>query len=128
MTNEDIDDAVEGKAARETRLSILRARRDRVLDKGVKVEIGGSEYRCTTDETSRARLDQAALDADRSGDGWSHRWKTRDGWVELDADSLEEVRAAVAGHVAAVFARYEELEAEIMGADEPEQVALDGWP
>jgi len=128
MTNEDIDDAVEGKAARETRLSILRARRDRVLDKGVKVEIGGSEYRFTTDETSRARLDQAALDADRSDDGWSYRWKTRDGWVELDADSLEEVRAAVAEHVAAVFARYEELEAEITGADEPEQVALDGWP
>lgn len=125
---EAVDEIEEGKSARDSRLALLRFRRDRALAQGVTVEIGGEAYRFTSDDTSRARLDQAALDAQQSASGWSRRWRTIDGWVALDVDAVEAARSAVVSCMEAVFQRYEELEAEIQSADNPEQIALDGWP
>lgn len=111
----------------------IRVIRDRVIADGITVTIGGTDYTLAMDERTVARVDQAALDAERRPDGWRKRWHMGGGnWVELDAERIEAIRAAGADHIEAAFNRHEALEAEIRKADSLEALAAiaitDGWP
>jgi len=128
MANDELDE--QHDSGREARVIQARQRRDRELARGVTLTLGGTEYRFSTSERSRALIDQAALDAQQRSDGWSKMWLTGDEQVvKLDATQMEQVRQAVADHVEACFANCETLVSQIKQASDPLDVDIGaGWP
>jgi Domain of unknown function (DUF4376) len=93
-----------------------------------EVEAGGTEWggvKIATDDRSKMLLmgakSAALLDPD-----FSVRWKTENGWVTLTAEPMIAVADAVTAHVAACFAREEQIAAMVDAvADEASLVGIE---
>lgn len=111
----------------------IKQRRDEAIQGGITVDIGGTSYQFPMDDHTIARVDQAALDAERRPDGWQKRWHLGSGqWVSLDATQIETIRSTGADHVEAAFNRHEALQGEIDAATTLQELAdvniESGWP
>ena len=128
--------AIEKKAFAPFAQKLQRQARDRhaeALESGVRVELSGKEFNIGTDDTSLARISQAAFDASVKPDGWEKHWRVAEGeWVAIGKDDIQAMHDAAAAHVEACFRRLEEIEIQLAGAETVEDLAeVDvraGWP
>ena len=80
-----------------------------------------------TDRQSQALLNGAAIQA-MLDPSYSVRWKTRAGFIELNAKQILEVTSAVQAHVQACFDREAQLLAAIEDKLFTPEIAQQGWP
>jgi len=105
--------------------------RDRRIAKGVVLD--GVRY--SSDSNAERRVDAAARDAEKRGT--TRRWKGRDVEtgetvrVEMDADALNNLHAAIEDHIQAHFDAEEALADQILDADDPTGIDVTDdshWP
>ena len=93
-------------------------------------EVGGttvSGIPIATDDRSKSLITGAALRATRSAD-YTLRWKTADGFVDLNADQVIAVADAVSDHVQACFDRESALLDAVADGSITAEMLEEGWP
>lgn len=88
------------------------------------VSVGSAKVR--TDRESQAMLTGAALQAVEDP-AYTCRWKTENGFVQLDAEQIKIVAKAVRAHVQAQFDREAALTAQVEAAETIEAVEAISW-
>jgi len=92
---------------------------DRLASRRWQAENGGvivAGIRVATDDRSKLLIADAGRRAEADS-SFTTKWKSRDGWVTLNATALIGLRNAVFAHVAACFAREAELADAVAAAD-----------
>lgn len=93
-------------------------------------EVGGTTVNgmpIVTDDRSKALITGAALRATRSAD-YTLRWKTEEGFVDLNSDQVIAVADAVSDHVQACFNRESELLDAVADGSITAEMLEEGWP
>ncbi len=80
-----------------------------------------------TDDRSKLMINGAALRASRE-DGYTLRWKTYEGFIDLSAEQVQAMADAVADHVQACFNREAELQAAVADGSITAEMLEQGWP
>ena len=88
------------------------------------VNIGGAKVR--TDRESQAMITGAALQA-VDDPTYTCRWKTENGFLQLDAEHIKAVAKAVRAHVQSCFDREADLTALVEAAETVEAVEAIQW-
>lgn len=127
MTDENIEDEASINAQADTRRHQIAARRYREECRGVV--IAGRRY--DSDRKSQGRVTGAVVAAQQALSAnapFSLRWKTRDGWVALDAQQMVAMANAVLAHVQACFDRESELLDAVETGTYSDEMLGTGWP
>ncbi|MFG0553978.1 DUF4376 domain-containing protein [Pseudomonas sp. yb_9] len=114
---------VPGPSAEPDWLSLIAARR-------YQAEIGGIELAglpIATDDRSKLLINGAAARAARDS-GYTLKWKTEEGFIDLPADQVLAMADAVADHVQACFDREAELQAAVADGSITAEMLEQGWP
>jgi hypothetical protein len=104
-------------------LSLIAARR-------YQAEIGGIELAglpIATDDRSKLLINGAALRASREP-GYTLRWKTGDGFIDLSGAQVLAMADAVADHVQRCFDREAELLTAVADGSITAEMLEQGWP
>ncbi|WP_317847503.1 DUF4376 domain-containing protein [Pseudomonas sp. HTZ2] len=104
-------------------LALIAARR-------YQAEIGGIELAglpIATDDRSKLLINGAAARAARDS-GYTLKWKTDEGFIDLPADQVLVMADAVADHVQACFDREAELLAAVADGSITAEMLEQGWP
>ncbi|WNW11242.1 DUF4376 domain-containing protein [Pseudomonas sp. DTU_2021_1001937_2_SI_NGA_ILE_001] len=104
-------------------LPLIAARRYQAETSGI--ELQGMQV--ATDDRSKLLINGAALRASRE-DGYTLRWKTDEGFVDLPGDQVLLMADAVADHVQACFDREAELLAAVADGSITAEMLERGWP
>ena len=116
------------KAARDELIAADWAQR--IEARRYTAEVGGttvSGMPIVTDDRSKSLITGAALRATRSAD-YILRWKTADGFVDLNADQVIAVADAVSDHVQACFNRESALLDAVADGTITAEMLEEGWP
>lgn len=101
-----------------------------IANRRYAAEIGGMVVEgmpLDTGRDSQALITGAAVSAMLDA-GYSVRWKTQSGFVELDAEQIISVASAVRAHVQACFDREAELLAALDAGEFAPEMLQEGWP
>lgn len=104
-------------------LALIAARRYEAEVSGIT--LGGIPV--ATDDRSKLLINGAALRATRET-GYTLRWKTGDGFIDLSAEQVLAMADAVADHVQACFDREAELQAAVADGSITAELLEQGWP
>lgn len=80
-----------------------------------------------TDDRSKLLISGAAQRAAREP-GYTLRWKTYEGFIDLSAEQVQAMADAVADHVQACFNREAELQAAVADGSITAEMLEQGWP
>lgn len=89
------------------------------------IEVGGMPI--NTDDRSKLLVNGAALEA-TIDPGYSMKWKTHAGFVELSAEQVIGISRAVRAHVQACFDREAELLSALSAGTLTHEMLEQGWP
>lgn len=104
-------------------LPLIAARRYEAEVSGIT--LGGIPV--ATDDRSKLLINGAALRAIRET-GYTLRWKTGEGFIDLSAEQVLAMADAVADHVQACFDREAELQAAVADGSITAEMLEQGWP
>lgn len=104
-------------------LPLIAARRYEAEVSGIT--LGGIPV--ATDDRSKLLINGAALRAIRET-GYTLRWKTGEGFIDLSAEQVLAMADAVADHVQACFDREAELQAAVADGSITAEMQDQGWP
>jgi hypothetical protein len=128
VTHKQVNMTAAEKAARDAAIAADWAQR--IEARRYAAEVGGttvSGMPIVTDDRSKALITGAALRATRSAD-YTLRWKTADGFVDLNADQVIAVADAVSDHVQACFDRESALLDAVADGSITAEMLEEGWP
>lgn len=123
-TDPEID---EGTPRLDAQRAQIAQRRYREECRGVLVN--GERYQ--SDRESRGNITGSIVAAQQSlsaGTSFALRWKTRSGWVQLDAAQMIDVGNAVLDHVQACFDRESALLDTLEDGNYTDDMLGTGWP
>lgn len=104
----------------------------KLSEKRWQIETGGMKMpdgmKIETDDRSKILItgafQEALLDS-----AYTTKFKTKTGWVELNAEQIIAIGRALSAHTKACFLKEEELADEILNSDDPENIDIEsGWP
>ena len=128
VTHKQVNMTAAEKAARDELIAADWAQR--IEARRYTAEVGGttaSGMPIVTDDRSKSLIAGAALRATRSAD-YTLRWKTADGFVDLNADQVIAVADAVSDHVQACFNRESALLDAVADGTITAEMLEEGWP
>ena len=103
---------------------------DKIADRRYQAEVSGitlSGIPVATDDRSKLLISGAAQRAAREP-GYTLRWKTYEGFIDLSAEQVQAMADAVADHVQACFNREAELQAAVADGSITAEMLEQGWP
>lgn len=104
-------------------IALIAARRYEAEVSGIT--LGGIPV--ATDDRSKLLINGAALRATRET-GYTLRWKTYEGFIDLSAEQVLAMADAVADHVQACFDREAELQSAVADGSITAEMLEQGWP
>ena len=111
-------------------LDILSQTRNRIANKRYSVEVGGMDVAglmISTDDRSKLLINGAAFEA-MIDPNYVLKWKTEDGFVELNAEQVIFIARSIRAHVQTCFDRESELIADLNAGTFTEEMLNNGWP